>query len=64
MPRTGRWWDVLPVDTESVYKPLMRELGYDPNDHSTDIDKLLWIITYRPRNKIRLDCIEFSNDSR
>ncbi|MGH9743927.1 MAG: vanadium-dependent haloperoxidase [Candidatus Acidiferrum sp.] len=30
--------DVLPVDTESVYKPLMRELGYDPNDHSTDIE--------------------------
>src|SRR5208337_5535154 len=29
--------DVLPVDTESVYKPLMRQLGYDPNDHSTDI---------------------------
>ena len=30
--------DVLPVDTESVYKPLMRELGYDPNDSSTDIE--------------------------
>ena len=30
--------DVLPVDTESVYKPLMRELGYDPNDNSTDIE--------------------------
>ncbi|MGB8475635.1 MAG: vanadium-dependent haloperoxidase [Candidatus Acidiferrum sp.] len=30
--------DVLPVDTESVYKQLMRELGYDPNDHSTDIE--------------------------
>jgi hypothetical protein len=30
--------DVLPVDTESVYKPLMKELGYDPNDNSTDIE--------------------------
>jgi hypothetical protein len=30
--------DVLPVDTESVYKPLMKELGYDPNDTSTDIE--------------------------
>lgn len=30
--------DVLPGDTESVYKPLMRELGYDPNDRSTDIE--------------------------
>jgi PAP2 superfamily len=30
--------DVLPVDTESVYKPLMQQLGYDPNDNSTDIE--------------------------
>lgn len=30
--------DVLPVDTESVYKPLMRHLGYDPDDKSTDIE--------------------------
>jgi hypothetical protein len=30
--------DVLPVDTESVYKPLMRQLGYDPNNQSTDIE--------------------------
>lgn len=30
--------DVLPADTESVYKPLMKQLGYDPNDHSTDIE--------------------------
>ncbi|MGC2465562.1 MAG: vanadium-dependent haloperoxidase [Candidatus Acidiferrum sp.] len=30
--------DVLSVDTESVFKPLMRQLGYDPNDHSTDIE--------------------------
>lgn len=30
--------DVLPVDTESVYKPLMRQLGYNPNDDSTDIE--------------------------
>jgi hypothetical protein len=30
--------DVLPVDTESAYEPLMRQLGYDPNDKSTDIE--------------------------
>jgi len=30
--------DVLPADKESVYEPLMRELGYDPNDNSTDIE--------------------------
>ena len=30
--------DVLPVDTEAVYKPLMRQLGYDPNDNSIDIE--------------------------
>ena len=30
--------DVLPVDTDSVYKPLMKQLGYDPNDNSTDIE--------------------------
>ena len=30
--------NVLPVDTESVYKPLMKKLGYDPNDNSTDIE--------------------------
>jgi hypothetical protein len=30
--------DVLPAETESVYKPLMRQLGYDPNDKSTDIE--------------------------
>jgi len=30
--------DVLPVDTESVYKPLMRQFGYDPSDNSTDIE--------------------------
>src|SRR5690348_2163004 len=30
--------DVLPAGTESVYKPLMKELGYDPNDNSTDIE--------------------------
>lgn len=30
--------DVLPVDTNSVYIPLMKQLGYDPNDHSTDIE--------------------------
>lgn len=30
--------DVLPVDTKSVYRPLMKQLGYDPNDISTDIE--------------------------
>lgn len=30
--------DVLPVDTDSVYVPLMKQLGYDPNDRSTDIE--------------------------
>jgi PAP2 superfamily len=30
--------DVLPVDTNSVYTPLMKQLGYDPDDHSTDIE--------------------------
>jgi hypothetical protein len=30
--------DVLPIDTESVYKPLMKKLGYDPNNNSTDIE--------------------------
>lgn len=30
--------DVLPVDSESIYRPLMRRLGYDPNDSSTDLD--------------------------
>jgi len=30
--------DVLPVDTDSVYIPLMKQLGYDPKDHSTDIE--------------------------
>jgi hypothetical protein len=30
--------DVLPADTRSVYVPLMKELGYDANDSSTDIE--------------------------
>src|SRR5258708_8908645 len=30
--------DVLPVDMDSVYVPLMKRLGYDPKDHSTDIE--------------------------
>ncbi len=30
--------DVLPVDMNSVYVPLMKRLGYDPNDSSTDIE--------------------------
>jgi len=30
--------DVLPVDTDSVYTPLMKQFGYDPADNSTDIE--------------------------
>jgi hypothetical protein len=30
--------DVLPVDTNAVYVPLMKQLGYDPNDNTTDIE--------------------------
>src|SRR5229473_2800982 len=30
--------DVLSVDTNSVYIPLMKQLGYDPADDSTDIE--------------------------
>jgi hypothetical protein len=30
--------DVLSVDKDSVYVPLMKRLGYDPNDDSTDIE--------------------------
>src|ERR1700687_3921738 len=30
--------DVLPVDANSVYIPLMKQLGYDPSDDSTDIE--------------------------
>jgi PAP2 superfamily len=30
--------DLFPADTEPVYKPLMKQLGYDPNDNSTDIE--------------------------
>ena len=30
--------DVLPVDTNSVYITLMKQLGYDPTDNSTDIE--------------------------
>src|SRR5690348_2886726 len=30
--------DVLPADVESVYNPLMHQLGYDPNDKSTDLE--------------------------
>jgi PAP2 superfamily len=30
--------DVLPGDTKSVYRPLMQQLGYDPDDLSTDIE--------------------------
>lgn len=30
--------DVLPVDTDSLYRPLMQELGYHPDNHSRDIE--------------------------
>jgi hypothetical protein len=30
--------DVLPADKDSVYIPLMRQFGYDPNDNSSDIE--------------------------
>jgi hypothetical protein len=30
--------DVLSVDTDSVYAPLMKQLGFDPGDNSTDIE--------------------------
>jgi hypothetical protein len=30
--------DVLPVDTDSIYRPLLEQLGYDRNDNSTDIE--------------------------
>ena len=30
--------DLFPADTESVFKPLMRQLGFDPTDNSTDIE--------------------------
>jgi PAP2 superfamily len=30
--------DVMPVDGDSVYVPLMKKLGYDPGDTSTDIE--------------------------
>lgn len=30
--------DLLPAETDSVYKPLMKQLGYDPNDNSSDIE--------------------------
>jgi hypothetical protein len=30
--------DLFPADTESIFKPLMKQPGYDPNDNSTDIE--------------------------
>lgn len=30
--------DLFPQGTNSVFRPLMRQLGYDPDDHSTDIE--------------------------
>lgn len=30
--------DLFPANIESTYKPTLRQLGYDPNDRSTDIE--------------------------
>jgi hypothetical protein len=30
--------DLFPAETSSIFNPLMRQLGYDPNDRSTDIE--------------------------
>jgi PAP2 superfamily len=30
--------DVMPVGVDAVYKPLVKQLGYDPDDNSTDIE--------------------------
>lgn len=30
--------DLLPGDKDSLYQPLMKQLGYDPDDRSTDIE--------------------------
>lgn len=30
--------DLFPADREAVYAPVMRKLGYDPNDNSSDIE--------------------------
>lgn len=35
--------DVLPADTQTVYKGLMNQFGYDPSDSSTDIETLTGI---------------------
>ena len=35
--------DVLPVDTNSIYRPLMKRLHYDPDDTSTDIETAVGI---------------------
>jgi hypothetical protein len=35
--------DLFGFDTASVYQPLMKELGYDPNDRSTDIETAVGI---------------------
>lgn len=43
--------DVLPVDTNPVYIPLMKQLGYDPNDNSTDISAIRLIDPGRERNR-------------
>lgn len=31
--------DVLPVDTRAVYMPLLKELGFNPNNRTTDLAK-------------------------
>lgn len=46
--------DVLPVDTNSVYIPLMKQLGYDPNDNSTDIETPAGIGKRRLRSGSRI----------
>jgi hypothetical protein len=30
--------DLFPADVDTIYKPLMRQLGYNPDDNSTDIE--------------------------
>ncbi|MGH9510563.1 MAG: vanadium-dependent haloperoxidase [Terriglobales bacterium] len=30
--------DIMPVDADAVYAPLMKQLGYDPKNNSTDIE--------------------------
>lgn len=39
MRHTGALEDVLPVDTRAVYMPLLKELGFNPNNRTTDLAK-------------------------